>query len=106
MRALALLYKGGGESFRQIANVLQIRLMTAVATVERYRPGGLVGLRRGGQREATSQEGSNERDLKDLVRKTHKPLVISELRGVSGPWLDAYTRSLGSRPAVSTSGES
>lgn len=79
MRALVVLHKGDGESFRQIAKVLHIRPMTAVAAVERYRRGGVEGLRtrRGGGRPPRKKVRMKE-VLKDLVGKD--PQVFGYLR--------------------------
>lgn len=70
VRALVVLHKGDGESFRQVARLLHIRPMTAVAAVGRYRLGGLEGLKtgRGGgrpPRKKTRMKGI----LKELVGK-------------------------------------
>jgi len=45
MRALVVLHKGDGETFRQIGQVLHIRPMTAQAAVSRYKQAGIAGLR-------------------------------------------------------------
>jgi len=45
MRALVVLHKGEGETFRQIAQNLHIRPMTAQAAVTRYKQRGIRGLK-------------------------------------------------------------
>jgi transposase len=45
MRALVVLHKAEGETFRQIGQILHIRPMTAQATVNRYKQSNITGLK-------------------------------------------------------------
>lgn len=68
MRALVVLHKGEGETFRQIGQVLHIRPMTAQAAVTRYKQGGITGLK-------TKQSSGRPALKKDKMKQALNELI-------------------------------
>ena len=68
MRALVVLHKAEGETFRQIGQVLHIRPMTAQAAVTRYKQGGIACLK-------TRQSSGRPAVKKDRMKQALNELI-------------------------------
>lgn len=70
MRALVVLHKEEGQTYRQIGQVLHIRSMTAQAAVNRYKHSGIIGLK--------TKLGSGRPPLKKTKMKTALKELIKQ----------------------------